>query len=710
MRLLVLALCVTAVPALAQPLTWESLGGPYDGGVGDLHALPGGGVFARTGRSLYRSDDAGLTWARAEAPTPVHDLDAYGNDLVVAGPGGVYRSSDGGATWASLGFGEEGASRVAVGPNGLLLVLSGDEVYTSTDGGATWNPAEGEVASGYPRAVVITPGGVMLVARYYPSDPWFTIIYRSTNGGQTWAAASQGLFGSNFVLGAGEEVFAVGAEYVSFDFYIPPGLYRSTNGGASWMRIRQGSTTGGGRLADGRLWTGTDRGLLLSSNNGATWSAPVMEVAAPPSALLLPDGALLVGSGSYCHGSIDPPIACTRSGGLYRLGPGDETPRQVGLGLGEAPVLTWGPDGDLLAATSSNLLWWREEGEAWEPLRWLGGALEDVVVLGDDILVGSPDIYGIVRLGDGALLLETVGCYDSDCGVRALALDAEGRLFASAGSLLYGDAAGVFRSPDGGETWETSLPGINNVEVFAAGPDGVLYAGAAGEPFHSGQPGEGVYRTADGGETWEQLAAGLTGGVSALAVSLGGEVFAGSEGGGVFRLEGDAWEPFGLEDRTVSALVVTDRAQEVAGTDAGVFVFDGMNWVSGGLPYPTVALLLGPDGTGYAATDQGVFRSVGPLFVDAEGGAPVAPVPALSVYPNPSSGAATVTLATTEPGAVTVAVYDVLGRRVGVLHEGPLPAGTHRFTTEGAALPSGLYLIAAESERLRLVQRVAVVR
>src|SRR5690606_15792980 len=98
---------------------------------------------------------------------------------------------------------------------------------------------------------------------------------------------------------------------------------------------------------------------LLSSNNGATWSSPVMEVAAPPSALLLPDGALLAGSGSYCHGAIDPPIVCTRSGGLYRLGPGDETPRQVGLGLGEAPVLTWGPDGDLLAATSSNLLRWR---------------------------------------------------------------------------------------------------------------------------------------------------------------------------------------------------------------------------------------------------------------------------------------------------------------------------------------------------------------
>src|SRR5690606_30192559 len=104
---------------------------------------------------------------------------------------------------------------------------------------------------------------------------------------------------------------------------------------------------------------------------------------------------------SYCHGAIDPPIVCTRSGGLYRLGPGDETPRQVGLGLGEAPVLTWGPDGDLLAATSSNLLRWREEEEVWEPLRWLGGALEDVVVLGDDILIGSPDIYGIVRLGDG---------------------------------------------------------------------------------------------------------------------------------------------------------------------------------------------------------------------------------------------------------------------------------------------------------------------
>jgi hypothetical protein len=70
-----------------------------------------------------------------------------------------------------------------------------------------------------------------------------------------------------------------------------------------------------------------------------------------------------------------------------------------------------------------------------------------------------------------------------------------------------------------------------------------------------------------------------------------------------------------------------------------------------------------------------------------------APAVWVSVWPNPlrREGAVTVTLAA--PGAVEVGLYDVLGRRVALLHEGTLSSGPHTFPLDGAALPAGVYVV-----------------
>jgi hypothetical protein len=65
----------------------------------------------------------------------------------------------------------------------------------------------------------------------------------------------------------------------------------------------------------------------------------------------------------------------------------------------------------------------------------------------------------------------------------------------------------------------------------------------------------------------------------------------------------------------------------------------------------------------------------------------------LSVSPNPFRGEATVTVTLTEPGEVAAGVYDVLGRRVALLHEGTLEVGSHAFALDGADLPAGVYVV-----------------
>ncbi|MDX1428903.1 MAG: DUF5666 domain-containing protein [Rhodothermales bacterium] len=69
-------------------------------------------------------------------------------------------------------------------------------------------------------------------------------------------------------------------------------------------------------------------------------------------------------------------------------------------------------------------------------------------------------------------------------------------------------------------------------------------------------------------------------------------------------------------------------------------------------------------------------------------------------YPNPFNPTTTITLDVFEPGAVELAVYNLLGQRVATLVEQPLSAGTYTFQwngldAAGAPAASGLYLYRA---------------
>jgi photosystem II stability/assembly factor-like uncharacterized protein len=80
---------------------------------------------------------------------------------------------------------------------------------------------------------------------------------------------------------------------------------------------------------------------------------------------------------------------------------------------------------------------------------------------------------------------------------------------------------GVFRTIDGGTTWEhvlfvDTLTGVVDLVMDPAEP-GTLYAAAYQRQrrawgFNGGGPGSGIYRTRDGGDTWEELTNGIPAG------------------------------------------------------------------------------------------------------------------------------------------------------------------------------------------------------
>ena len=100
---------------------------------------------------------------------------------------------------------------------------------------------------------------------------------------------------------------------------------------------------------------------------------------------------------------------------------------------------------------------------------------------------------------------------------------------------------------------------------------------------------------------------------------------------------------------------------------------------------------------------------IGGLPVEPGAGTPSAN--ALSAaHPNPFRDHATLALDIAAAQDVTVEVFDLLGRRVAVVHEGPLDVGEHRVLIDAGALPAGVYVVRAEGEAFRFAQRVTLVR
>lgn len=81
-----------------------------------------------------------------------------------------------------------------------------------------------------------------------------------------------------------------------------------------------------------------------------------------------------------------------------------------------------------------------------------------------------------------------------------------------------------------------------------------------------------------------------------------------------------------------------------------------------------------------------------------------------AAFPNPFAVRTTLRLTLDAPQSVRAEAFDALGRRVAVLHDGPMAAGEHPLTFDAARLPAGLYVVRAQAGSFVTTRRVTIVR
>jgi len=227
---------------------------------------------------------------------------------------------------------------------------------------------------------------------------------------------------------------------------------------------------------------------------------------------------------------------------------------------------------------------------------------------------------GVYRLGKGAAAWVSINGGLNDDAVVSLASASDGSIYAASRER-------IFKLDNGGNTWAPVNTDLRSISWLATSGKGSVYAATKGY---------GVFRSGDGGISWQPVKGGLgVIDVPVLAIAGDGSLYAGANGAGVFKSSDDShsWRAVnnGLSDVSVVALVTDTGGTAYAGTSAGVFKRSrgSARWVAAnnGFPYgmPVSALLVAPDGSVYAGTSR-QFTS-GLPFYDS-------PAPLGSIYPS----------------------------------------------------------------------------
>jgi hypothetical protein len=705
-------------------------------GTGEVYAYGNteGGISVRLTRGSYgigilKTEDGGATWTKSldwsyhqERGVWAVKIDPANPSVVWAGTTeGTYKSLDGGQSWNQVHAVIMVTDLVinTAHPDTVLVACgnlgsTGYGLYRTFNGGANWTKivVPGVVPGVYQGKAQLAicesqPNVVLASIGNGGQGSYATWLVRSLDSGVNWTRVSvadyslwQGWFSHDVAVNPEDpnEVIAVGVD-----------VWKSTTGGSGLVQKTDWSLWYLGQVLPGDpegppnyshadhhdlIYHPTNRDIIYLANDGGVFRS-------------LDGGETFEGcNGGYQTQQFYAGFACSQTDSNLALGGMQDNATAIYRG-NDAWVRVIGGDGGWagIDAASNNVLYGSYQYLSLLKSTNGGGGWFDVP---------PPDV------GRTGFIAPYVLCGGDDHQV------------------LYSGRSYIHRSLNGGVNWLVTNGGQqldeNPALAMAVSQTdcNVLYVTTAPVVWRSG-----VFRTTNGGGAFDNVTGSLPDryyvGLAidptddqTVYVTLSGfgssHAFKSINGG-------DTWDDIGagLPDVPTSAVVVDpfEPAHVYVGNDIGVYcsLDGGGDWFSysAGLPDAVVAMDLSVSPTNgmlrVSTYGNGVYeRPLMSTLVDVPDQEPLASLIRLEQNrPNPFNPATEIRYALSAESEVTLAVYDLAGRKVRTLVDARQPAGDHGARWDGrdergASLPSGVYVCELKAGRQKETRKMMLVR
>ncbi len=609
------------------------------------------GYIINSEEQIYKTTDGGDTWDLIYTETDyylsaVHFADAL-HGVVVCTGSRILKTADGGTSWSKIDITPTAYLRsvwfpdaqngYVVGNNGLIL--------HSADGGNTWLPQNSGVTT-----ALFSVNFSSQANGYAVGDSG--VILGTLNSGNTWTPTNVGDTVELYSVSSVNQdtAIAVGRADWSILMMNAPRMFRTVNGGITWSIIPGNNYYKSVFcLPDGTAFTEGYLGLIgKTSDGGSSWT-------------LLSN--CLTSNSIRCIDFPTPEIGYAATAGY-----------EVSTGV----ILKTTDGGDSWFSLDSTF--YQKNFHAVDFTSATFGC------------IAGENIYNTFDGGASWMLRYTGSWYRT---VRSL------RFASSTVGIAVGDSGTILRTSDIGQTWTRLASGTSNPLNSVCFPD----------PNTGYIAGTGVLlKTQDAGVTWTlQTMPYYLFGIcftSSLVGFAGGCAINGGPGRIIKTINGGGnWSDIthaGNQSRIRAIhFYDADTGYAVGGISFVTSVVwktvdGGLNWQELKLPsnYPFYSVTAtdtykvyigGHAGYLFGTTNGGITGAKEPGLVDNP--------PMLTAYPNPTSDHITLSFDIVHPSHVSIAIFDCLGNRVGLVTDSDQHHGLFTATYATRGLNAGVYFI-----------------
>jgi hypothetical protein len=379
---------------------------------------------------IFTSSDAGNSWTQLPGThnpvsynewTNLIAVSPSNQDVIFSGSVGFSLSTDGGATFSAIGGTHSDHHQIVFSPtdSSILYMATDGGVYRSNDNGTTWNLSSTTLTATQLYSLGVAQTNPLLIGGATQDQG----IIRSS-GTSTWTDTGAGNEGGFFIVDPNN----------SSNVYVTPwssNVRRSTDGAVTWTTILNGLGAPAPTVGHLAVRPGDSAALLCtaganvfrSTNQGNNWSSVLTPTGAPQQVAYAPSNGAIA-------------YAATSAGRVYRSG-----------GAGAAG--SWAEpyaaaDAPPAGSVNALIVGWNDP---------------DYVAIGYGGSAG-PKIY--VSEDGGAHWHDAGGVLDTDAipdvPITSLALHPY-----QPETIYAATSIGVFRSRDGGDSWEPFDDGMPRI-------------------------------------------------------------------------------------------------------------------------------------------------------------------------------------------------------------------------------------------------------